>query len=101
MKNEIDRKDVAKAIAERYNLDADIAYEVLKGFCNVLPDLLAEYGRVEIHHLGVFRLAHRAPRHGVDPKGHEYSIPARQSVTYDAAPALAEIIEQRTGVSTY
>lgn len=101
MKNEIDRSEIIAEVASRYNLPADIVHDAIVGFCNVLPDMLAEHGRVEIHHLGVFRLAPRAPRHGRDPNGHEYSKPARQSVTYDAAPALAEIIEKRTGVSTY
>jgi nucleoid DNA-binding protein len=105
---EYDRTDLTNDICARYGeqiFAAGTSHEAvqltLKAISAVLPDALAQHGRVEIHDLGVFHLTKRAPRKGRNfHTGETVEIPAHDEITFNAAPFISEIVEQTTGVPT-
>lgn len=107
--HEFDLHDLVSEIAARYETairNSETVYEtvevVLKAFAAVLPDALSEFSRAELNQIGVFQIAPRAERKGRNfGTGEVITIPARQKIEYHAAPALSEIVEERTGVDTY
>ena len=99
---EFDRADLAREIAERTGHDFTVVLDVLKFFPSVLADALVEFeGRAELKDIGVFKLQHRAPRRGVNPNGVPWETPERQSIEFEAAPFLAGIVAERSGLETY
>ena len=99
--SEFDRGDLAANIAEKTGIDKGVVLDVLAAMPGVIGDALAEFERVEFHHLGVIRLERRAPRTGIGPNGERWEVPERLNIELHAAPALAEIVAERTGISTY
>jgi len=97
---EIDRKDLAFAIAERSSLSPVEALETLKHLGPAIADALVSHGRAEIHGFGTFRLEKRAPLKGV-LNGKAWETPERLEIVFEAWPSVAEIVATRTGVPTY
>lgn len=56
---EFDLGDLARAIEERKGYAYAAVRLYLEEFAEILPEILAEHGRVEIPGLGVFTLGHR------------------------------------------
>ena len=56
---EFDLGDLARANAERGGLPAATLRLAVEQIAELLPDVLAQHGRVEIPGLGVFTLGHR------------------------------------------
>lgn len=98
---EYDRSDMATAIGEKTAMYPANVIEVFKAFAEILPVALAEYGRVEIHDLGVFSIAHRAARTGTTPDGEAWSTPERQEIVFHAAPSVNAAVTEKTGKETY
>jgi nucleoid DNA-binding protein len=98
---EFDLTDMALAAAHRTGFSPKACKDVLDAFAAILPEVLAEYGRADLHHIGVFRIEKRAPRSGITPDGQPWDTPERQEVVYHAAPAINTALTERTGVETY
>lgn len=98
---EFDRSDLAKEIAAQTGMFPDTVIDVIKSFAEILPRALAEHGRVEIHDLGVFSIAHREARTGTTPDGTPWATPERQEIVFHAAPSVNHIVTQKTGKETY
>jgi nucleoid DNA-binding protein len=98
---EFDLTDMALAAAHKTGFSQRTCKEVLDAFAELLPDVLAEYGRIEMHGLGVFRIEKRAARSGLTPDGQPWETPERQEVVFHAAPAINTALTERTGVETY
>lgn len=98
---EYDRWDMAKAIGGRTAVYPETVIEILQAFAEILPVALAEYGRVEIHGLGTFSLAHREPLSRTTPDGTPWSTPERQEIVFHAAPSVNAVITEKTGKETY
>lgn len=98
---EFDRSDLAKEIAAQTGMFPATVIDVFKAFAEVLPRALAEHGRVEIHGLGTFSLAHREARTGTTPEGKPWATPERQEIVFHAAPSVNHVVTERTGVETY
>lgn len=101
LNTEFDRSDLAKEIAAQTGMFPDTVIDVLKSFAAILPYALAEHGRVEIHNLGTFSLAHREPLSRTTPDGTPWSTPERQEIVFHAAPAVNHVVTQKTGKETY
>ena len=98
---EFDRSDLAKEIAAQTGMFPDTVIDVIKSFAAILPYAIAEHGRVEIHDLGVFSIAHREARTGTTPDGTPWATPERQEIVFHAAPSVNHIVTQKTGKETY
>lgn len=104
---EFDRGDLAREIAARYGDDLDNAKTqedavlvVLKGLAAILPDALAELGRVDVHELGVFAVVPKYRQVGEDENGSPlFEATGEERVTFRPAPFLKSILEQRRGVA--
>lgn len=98
---EFDRSDLAKEIAEQTGMFPATVIDVLKAFAEILPVAIAEHGRVEIHGLGTFSLAHREARAGTTPDGTPWATPERQEIVFHAAPSVNHVVTEKTGKETY
>lgn len=99
---ECDLGDIASEIHKRYGLPEATCYSVIQKFFEVLPDALAEFGRVEINNGGVFHLEARAARYGRNfATGEPVVIPNRDEITFSASPAVTDVVKNRTGRPTY
>lgn len=98
---EYDRRDLAAAIGEKTELHPETVIDVFKSFAEILPVALAEHGRVEIHNLGTFSLAHREARTGTTPDGTPWATPERQEIVFHAAPSVNHVVAEKTGKETY
>lgn len=98
---EFDRSDLAKEIAAQTGMFPDTVIDVIKSFAAILPYAIAEHGRVEIHNLGTFSLAHREARTGTTPDGTPWATPERQEIVFHAAPSVNAVITEKTGKETY
>jgi nucleoid DNA-binding protein len=101
---EFDRGNLAANIAEFTGLDTDTVLKVLNAETHILAWALSipDFGgRVEVHQRGVYKLEHRAARHGKGFNGEDWSTPERQEVVFHAAPAFAQKIAEGTKIVTY
>ena len=67
--------------------------EIVKQVFGSLTDATVVYKRVEIHGFGSFYISTTAPRHGVDPQGHEYNKPAGKKMKFRAAKRVKDILK--------
>lgn len=98
---EFDRSDLAKEIAAQTGMFPDTVIDVIKSFAAILPYALAEHGRVEIHGLGTFSIAHREARSGTTPDGTPWATPERQEIVFHAAPSVNHVVTEKTGKEMY
>ena len=99
---ELDRGDLAAIIEEQRGIPAQTVIDVLEALSTVLPAQLAEYGRVEIYHLGVFKLSERKARTGRNFETNEpVMIPYRMKVGFTASNKFASAIEDVIDIPTY
>jgi len=108
---ECDRGDLARHLAEDtvivdaandYTQLSEAEYiQILNNISNALPDALVEFGRVEIHGLGVFALELRQPDSGKLPDGTTWTTQERNKVVFRPSEAFVQIIASRTGMPTY
>lgn len=97
---EIDRTDLAYAIAEKTGHSPVIVLDVLKHLPAAIAEGLASHNRVESRDLGTFKLKKRKPREGkID--GHAWATADRLKIVYKASPLVAEIVATKTGTPTY
>lgn len=106
--SEFDRMDIVRNIAAGTEVEGggqlsqDLILEVLKSEHSTIADALCVFdGRVEIKDFGTFTIELRPPDSGIDPNGNPWETPERYKVKFKAAPAFAQIIEERTGISAY
>jgi nucleoid DNA-binding protein len=107
---EFDRGDLARHLADDtvivdatdYTQLSEAEYvQILNNISRALPDALVEFGRVEIHGLGVFALELRQPDSGKLPDGTPWTTPERYKVVFRPSEAFVQIIASRTGMPTY
>ena len=93
---EYDRGDLIREVATRTATSEDFSGENVGATLNAISDALAEFNRVELHQFGTFCLKWRKDR-TVTLNGVDYLVPGHWRVTFKAAPALAQIISDKTG----
>lgn len=89
----ITQDDIIKALhAELEFTSLAQAGVALKGFINVISDLLAKHGEVRLSGLGIFRVKKVEARTGPNPqkKGETIEIPAGKRVTFTASSTIKE-----------
>lgn len=93
---EFDRTDLAWLVAEKTGINPIQVIEVLKGIGQVLPGVLAEHGRAEIHELGTFNAKKRNPDHGVLPGGGNWERPGGLTITFKAWTTVKRALSEKT-----
>lgn len=69
--------------------------DIIKIF-DTIAQAVAEQDRVELHHIGVFSLKDRAPRHGTTPGGEPWETPERREIIFQPSDVFALKVEQFT-----
>lgn len=102
---EYDLGDLIREIVARYGdqmdnaeTQADAIRIAMKGFAAILPDALAEFGRVELHDIGTFAVEARQRKTGADENGNPTFEPTgADKIAFRPAPLIASLVSSRTG----
>ena len=102
---EFDRSDLIREIVARYGdaiaeaaTPAEATLLVLKAFSAILPDALAEFGRVELHDIGTFTIEARQRKTGEDEEGNPMFEPTGvDKIAFRPASFIASLVSSRTG----
>jgi integration host factor subunit beta len=91
------RADLIDVLAEQANLTRKEAETFVETIFDRIADALARGEKVELRGLGSFRIRHRRPRLGLNPKARtRVEVPAKRAVLFRAGKALRNIV-RRTG----
>lgn len=90
---EFDLGDLSRAIAERTGFPAATLRSAVEKIAEVLPDVLAEHGSVELPGIGVVSLSHRYEKVG----GEFVAVEGSMKVRFRPAKDLRREIERLTG----
>lgn len=101
---EIDRKDIVKQVSEATGVDTETVETIIAETFYAIADNTANFERVDIHGVGVFRTAYRKPKivyplrdSPDDPE--KVELPARYKIEFKPSPnmleALNTILEER------
>ncbi len=109
--SEFDRSDLVRnMVAQSFEpsendtlerLDNESASLAAELFIRGLTSALAEFGRVEIHELGVFTLVDRQPDSGTLPNGERWETPARKKIVFRPSPKMLEIVASVQDIPVY
>lgn len=90
------KRKIANAVADKIGITQNAAFEVVKATIDVLSEILADGGHVELRGFGVFEIITQRPRIGRNPNHPEASvqIPARKVVKFRAGNELAAKVEK-------
>lgn len=90
------KRRIANEIALRVGITQDVAFRSLKATLEVLSEILAAGGHVELRGFGVFETVVQRPRIGRNPRQpeQEVKIPARKVVKFRAGNELSAQVEK-------
>ncbi len=98
---EFDLGDYARAIESRHGLAHAAVRHHLQCVAELLPEALAEHGRVELP-FGTFFLEDRAQRRGYNfETDEEMTIPPRQKICFNPATKVRKAVTEISGKQTY
>lgn len=98
---EFDTGDLARAIAERHGYNEAVTRLHIDLFAEILPEILAEHGRIELP-FGTFFVEDRAQRRGYNfATDEEIAIPARQKICFNPATKIRKAVTEISGKQTY
>jgi len=98
---EFDLGDMARAIAERTGFPAATLRSAVEKIAEILPEVLAEHGRVELP-FGTLFVEDRAQRRGYNfETDEEITIPARQKICFNPATKVRKAVTEISGKQTY
>ena len=98
---EFDLGDLARAIAERTGFPAATLRSAVEKIAEILPEVLAEHGRVELP-FGTLFVEDRAQRRGYNfETDEEITIPARQKICFNPATKVRKAVTEISGKQTY
>ncbi len=98
---EFDLGDLARAIAERTGFPAATLRSAVDKIAEILPEVLAEHGRVELP-FGTLFVDDRAARRGYNfETDEEITIPARQKICFNPATKVRKAVTEISGKQTY
>ena len=94
---EIDRKDIVQQVADATGVDVETVETILAEIFYAIADNTANFERVDIHGVGVFRTAYRKPKvvyplrdSPDDPE--KIELPARYKIEFKPAPNTLEVL---------
>lgn len=98
---EFDLGDLARAIAERKGYAYAAVRLYIDELAEILPEALAEHGRVELP-FGTLFLEDRAQRRGYNfETDEEMTIPPRQKICFNPATKVRKAVTEISGKQTY
>ena len=90
------KAELVAKMAEKAGVSKKQADKCLKAFIEVMAEALQKGERIAIPGFGIFVVRERGERKGRNPQiGEEITIPARKVVSFKAAKALKETINQK------
>ena len=101
---EIDRKDIVKQVSDATGVDAETVDTIIAETFYAIADNTANFERVDIHGVGVFRTEYRRPKivypvRTSPDQPEKIELPARYKIVFKPAPAmliqLNDILEER------
>ncbi len=92
----MNKTELVNAIAEDTGLSKKDAEKALKSFVEIVSKELSEGNDVQLFGFGVFSVAERAAREGINPLTKEkIKIPASKTAKFKAAKALKDLINEK------
>jgi len=93
MANVLAKSDIARIVAEKYELSNKQSEEIVKTvFCSITESLVKGVD-VNIHQFGNFKVKNRASRDGINPKTKEkIKIPASKAIGFSVSKTLKDTI---------
>jgi nucleoid DNA-binding protein len=89
------KKEIARMISEEVGLTNQKTLQVVQRLLDVVIEVLANEGQVELRNFGVFKIKIRSSRTGRNPKtGEPIIIPERSNITFKAGKEMEERVEQ-------
>jgi nucleoid DNA-binding protein len=89
------KKEIARMISEEVGLTNQKTLQVVQRLLDVVIEVLANEGQVELRNFGVFKIKTRSSRTGRNPKtGEPIIIPERSNITFKAGKEMEERVEQ-------
>lgn len=90
------KRNIANKVADKINITQSDAFEAVKATLDVIGEILADGGHIELRGFGVFEIITQRPRIGRNPRRPEATvqIPPRKVVKFRAGTELAAKIEQ-------
>ena len=83
--------DIASRIANRHDLNRGKVREIIEALLETITDSVKQGEEVSLPGFGKFKLSHRQPREGRNPRtGSKMSITASKKLRFSAAKALKE-----------
>src|SRR6266508_3893458 len=90
------KAELVDQVAATVQLPKNKTEAVITGFLQGIMDALQVGDKVELRGFGSFRLRHRKPREGRNPrKGNPVQIPAKAIPTFAAGKAFQETVQTR------
>jgi len=91
----VTKKDIARTIADQFDLPHDTTRKLVSSTFDALIDALAREGRLELRNFGVFQIKHREARQARNPKtGEPVMVRARSVVTFKPGKEMEERVRE-------
>ncbi len=88
------KAELVEKVAERINLTRKQTEVIVNTLFSSITDALARGDKVELRGFGSFRIRHRQPREGRNPKtGDSVYIPAKKVPFFKAGKELREMVD--------
>jgi nucleoid DNA-binding protein len=91
----VTKKDIAKTVADQFDLPHDTTRKLIKSTFEALIDALAREGRLELRNFGVFQVKHRQARQARNPRtGEPLTVRAKSVVTFKPGKEMEERVRE-------
>lgn len=92
------RKRLARDLAINSGMSVDVAYKIIEQTLNMISDLVAKEGRIELRNFGIFELFVKNPRKRRNPKtGDVVFVPKTYRVKFKPGKEMIEkIVKENT-----
>lgn len=89
------KKEIARMISEEVGLTHQKTQQVVQRLLDVVIEVLANEGQVELRNFGVFKIKTRPSRAGRNPKtGQSIIIAERSTITFRAGKEMEERVDR-------
>ncbi len=91
------KKEIVRIISEQLDLTQLQTKEIVQKTFDVITELLANEGRLELRNFGVFEVKRRRPRKARNPKtGDPVFLPEKFVVTFKPGKEMEQLVNEKT-----
>jgi nucleoid DNA-binding protein len=91
----VTKKDIAKAIAEEFDITKVLAGQIIQQVFDQITAVLESEGRIELRNFGVFEVRKRRPRQARNPRtGEQVSVPEKLVVVFKPGLEMGQRVQR-------